>query len=65
MTIEFGRYYVEIEIHTRITDYLNITIFDFPILIFKRFEFGIHEETKTSTYCFGILGITFYYTVDN
>lgn len=65
MITKCGKWYVEIKIHTRITDYFNISICNFPILVFRRYEFGLHEKTKTSTFCFGIFGITFnYYSVD-
>lgn len=51
-------WYHEYKEHVRFHDYFNIMINNFPILTFRRLDFGLHESKLTEVFLVGILGFT-------
>lgn len=51
-------WYCEYKDHVRIHDYLSIMINNFPILVIRRLDFGLHEAKAESVISVGVLGFT-------
>lgn len=61
----FGQWYCEYKNHVRIYDYFSIMINNFPILVFRRYDWDLHSKFNSSTYSFGIFGFDFNKLVTN
>lgn len=53
-----GCWYCEYKNHVKIHDYFNIMVNNFPLLTFRRLDFGLHDDVLTRVYSFGVFGFT-------
>lgn len=58
--ITFGKWYTEYKTHSRIHDYCNIMVNQFPIIVYRRTDFNLHEDMET-VYSIGLFGFSFSY----
>ena len=58
--MKFGTWYNEYKHDVRIHDYFSIMVNNFPILVFRRYDFGLNGLSDyQKCYSLGIIGITF------
>jgi hypothetical protein len=51
-------WYCEYKNRVRIHDYFNLMINNFPILTFRRLDFGLSEGRRESSYSLALFGFT-------
>jgi len=50
------QWYHEYKNHVRMHDYINVMVNNYPILTWRRLDFGLHEETLRSCHLIGVMG---------
>lgn len=54
-----GQIYCEYKDHIRIHDYLSIMINNYPLILWRRYDFGLHSDL-VSTHTLNILGFNIF-----
>lgn len=57
-------WYHEYKDHVRFHDYFNVMINNFPIITFRRIDFGLHDPVLTQIYMIGFLGMCYNWSIE-